>query len=132
MNDKIILFDGVCNFCNSSVNFILKRDKHRVFKFAPFQSQAAEDLLKNADERYKKMDSFIFIDEGKIYNKSTGALRVLKYLPGLWPLLYGLIIVPAFLRDPFYNLIYRKRFQWFGRQESCMIPTPEVRSRFLN
>lgn len=126
MGDKIILFDGVCNFCNATVNFILKRDKKGVFKFAALQSDAAQNLLKNAPEEFQQMDSFIFVDNGKFYKKSTGALRVLKYLPSLWPLLYGLIIVPSFLRDPFYNLIYKKRFQWFGKRESCMIPSAEI------
>lgn len=130
--EKIILFDGVCNFCNSSVNFVIKRDKNSVFKFAPIQSERAQEILSSADDSFKKLDSFILVDDGKLYTKTTAALRVCKSLPGLWPLLYAFIIIPAFLRDPFYNLIAKYRYQWFGKADNCMIPTPEVRAKFLN
>ena len=130
--EKIILFDGVCNFCNSSVNFVLKRDKKSVFKFAPIQSENAQILLSEAKESFNHSDSFILVDNGKLYTKTTAALRVCKSLSGLWPLLYGFIIVPSFLRDPLYNLLAKYRYQWFGKADNCMIPTSEVSAKFLN
>jgi predicted DCC family thiol-disulfide oxidoreductase YuxK len=130
--EKIILFDGVCNFCNSSVNFVLKRDKNSVFKFAPIQSDFAQNLLSDAEVTFNHLDSFILVDNGKLYTKTTGALRVCKSLSGLWPLLYGFIIVPAFLRDPLYNLLAKYRYQWFGKADNCMIPTAEVKAKFIN
>ena len=130
--EKIILFDGVCNFCNSSVNFVLKRDNKSVFKFAPIQSENAQILLSDAKESFNHSDSFILVDDGKLYTKTTAALRVCKSLSGLWPLLYGFIIVPPFLRDPLYNLLAKYRYQWFGKADNCMIPTAEVRAKFLN
>lgn len=129
---KIILFDGVCNFCNSSVNFVLKRDKNSLFKFAPIQSEFAQNLLSDADKPFNQFDSFILVDNGKLYTKTTAALRVCKSLSGLWPLLYGFIIVPPFLRDLLYNLLAKYRYQWFGKADNCMIPTAEIKAKFLN
>jgi predicted DCC family thiol-disulfide oxidoreductase YuxK len=133
MNQQpIILFDGVCNFCNSAVNFTLKRNKKANIRFAPLQSETGQKLLQYYNLPVHDMESFVFIDDGKAYQRSAAALKVCRYLRGLWPLSYGLIIVPKFIRDGIYNWIAKNRYKWFGRQESCMIPTPEVRARFLN
>jgi len=131
-SQPIILFDGVCNFCNSAVNFVIKRDKKSVLKFAPFQSEFAEKILINHHLSAEDLSTFLFIENNKIYTKSTAALRVSKYLKGVWPLLYGFIIVPKFIRDGIYNWIAKNRYQWFGKKEICMIPTADVRARFLN
>ena len=127
-----ILFDGVCNFCNSAINFTLKRNKKADIRFAPMQSEAGQKLLQQYNLPADDMQSFIFIEGGVVYKKSTAALKVCRHLRGLWPLCYGFIIVPKFIRDGIYNWIAKNRYKWFGVQQACMIPTPEVRARFLN
>ena len=129
---RVILFDGVCNFCNSAVNFAIKRDKKSTLKFAPLQSAEAHALLASYELPPVDMKSFVFIENGRSYTRSTAALKVCRYLNSFWPLMYGFIIVPKFLRDGIYNWIAKNRYRWFGKKEVCMIPTPEVRSRFLN
>lgn len=130
-SQTIILFDGVCNFCNTAVNFVIKRDKKSVLKFAPLQSEFAKKILINHHLSAEDLSTFLFIENNKIYTKSTAALKVCKYLEGLWSLLYGLIIVPKFIRNGIYNWIAKNRYQWFGKKEVCMIPSADVRSRFL-
>ncbi len=131
-NQSIILFDGVCNFCNSAVNFTLKRNSKANIQFAPMQSEAGLKLLKEHNLPPDDMQSFIFIENGIVYKRSTAALKVCKHLRRLWPLCYGFIIVPAFIRDGIYNWIAANRYKWFGKKDACMIPTPEVKARFLN
>lgn len=130
-DNPVILFDGVCNFCNGSVNFTIKRDKHKTIKFAPLQSDIGKALVKQYGLPENEMRSFLFIENGKLYNKSTAALRVSRHLKGLWPLFYGFIIVPPFIRNAVYDLIARNRYKWFGQKDECMVPTPDVRARFL-
>jgi predicted DCC family thiol-disulfide oxidoreductase YuxK len=126
-----VLFDGVCNFCNGSVNFIIKRDSKGFFKFAPLQSSLAEELLsKHAVDR-ERTDSIILIENDAVYMFSTAALKIASRLDGSWPLLYVFIIVPRLIRDFFYKLFAKYRYKMFGRTDQCMIPTPAVRERFL-
>ena len=99
--------------------------------FAPMQSEAGQKLLLQYDLPENDMKSFIFIEDAIVYKQSTGALKVCRHLRGLWPICYGLIIVPAFIRDGIYNWIAKNRYKWFGIRQSCMIPTPEVNARFL-
>lgn len=127
----IILFDGICNLCNKSVQFVLKRDRRQQFRFASLQSEAGQQLLRKFNLSSTDMNSFVLIDNDKIYTRSGGALRVLKILGGGWRLLYGLIIVPPFIRDRVYDWISRNRYKWFGKREECWIPTPELKKRFL-
>ncbi|MEO6948576.1 MAG: thiol-disulfide oxidoreductase DCC family protein [Ginsengibacter sp.] len=127
----IILFDGVCNFCDSTVNFVIKRDRKNLLKFAVLQSSIAKELLEGQSIQGNDLSSFIFIENKKVYSRSTAALRVCKYLNGFWPFMYGFIIVPKFIRDAVYNLIARNRYKWFGKKDACMIPTPEMKERFL-
>jgi predicted DCC family thiol-disulfide oxidoreductase YuxK len=131
-SQPIILFDGVCNFCNSAVNFVIKRDKKSVLKFAPLQSEFAKRILVNHHLSSEDLSTFLFLENNQVYKKSTAVLKACKYLKGLWPLLYGLIVVPKFIRDGIYNWVAKNRYQWFGKKEVCMIPTADVRSRFLN
>lgn len=131
MTEKIILFDGVCNLCNSSVNFIIDHDKNDVFKFASLQSDAGQELLKKFDLSTKDFDSIIFVDNGKFYTKSSAVLRIVKDFPGLWKLLYASIIIPPFIRNFIYEIIANNRYKWFGKKDSCRIPTPELKSKFL-
>jgi len=131
-NQPVILFDGVCNFCNSAINFTLKRNNKANISFAPLQSEAGQKLLKQYNLPANDMESFVFIENGRAYNRSTAGLRVCRHLRGLWPLCYGLIIVPKFIRDAIYNWIAKNRYKWFGVRQECMIPSPEVKARFLN
>jgi len=127
----IILFDGVCNFCNGSVNFIIERDKTGYFKFAPLQSEAGEKLLQENGVDKAQTDSVILIEDGKVYTHSTAALKIARKLEGKWSWLSHLSIVPRFIRDGFYKLFAKYRYVMFGKQEACMLPTPEIRARFL-
>lgn len=127
----IILFDGVCNLCNGAVDFVIKRDNKIRFKFGALQSKAVKKLLKNYEIEHDYLDSIIMIRRNEIFYKSTAALKITKHLKGFWPLLYPLIIVPAFIRDRIYDFIARNRYKWFGRQESCRLSTQEEASRFL-
>ncbi|MBC9933392.1 thiol-disulfide oxidoreductase DCC family protein [Chitinophaga qingshengii] len=127
----IILFDGVCNFCNAGINFVIRHDRQQRFRFAPLQSAAATTLGAAHQIDTGELNSFILIQNGKAYTKSTAALRVARQLPFPWKLLYAGIILPRFIRDSIYNLIARNRYRWFGKKDACMIPTPEIRSRFL-
>lgn len=131
-NSPIILFDGVCNFCNSAVNFIIRRNKNANIFFAAMQSQAGQKILQQYSLPVNDMQSFVLIENGKAYKQSTAALRICRHLKGLWPLCYGFIIVPAFIRNAVYNWIAKNRYKWFGKRQQCMIPTPEVKARFLN
>jgi len=132
MSDQpTILFDGVCNFCDSAVNFTLKRNKKANILFAPLQSPAGQRLLLQYHLPADSLESFVFIENDKPYNRSTAALKVCRHLRGLWPLFYGFIIVPKFIRDGVYNWVANNRYKWFGKKDSCMIPTPEVKARFL-
>jgi predicted DCC family thiol-disulfide oxidoreductase YuxK len=127
----IILFDGVCNFCNSSVNFIIDRDTTNYFKFGALQSDEGQVLLKKHNQRTDSFDTLILIEDDYLYTRSTAALRIAKKLSGLWPLFYVFIIIPKFLRDPIYNLIAKNRYKMFGKKDTCRLPTPEERAKFL-
>lgn len=126
----IILFDGVCNLCNHSVQFILKRDKDQHFKFASLQSETGKQLI----EKYQiepNMKSLVLIEENQYFLKSTAALRICRNLNGLWSILIILLIIPRPLRDALYTIIANNRYKWFGKSESCMLPTTELKERFL-
>ncbi|MBT2636840.1 thiol-disulfide oxidoreductase DCC family protein [Bacillus sp. ISL-39] len=126
----VILFDGVCNFCDASVQFILDRDDKELFRFASLQSDAGQELLKKHNVP-DDVDSMILIENAKVYYKSSAALRISRHLRGAWKLLYVFMIVPAPIRNIVYDLIAKNRFKWFGQKDSCMLPPPNVRKRFL-
>ncbi|MBC5636855.1 MULTISPECIES: thiol-disulfide oxidoreductase DCC family protein [Ornithinibacillus] len=128
---RIILFDGVCNFCNSSVQFIIKRDTKGRYKFTSLQSPIGQQLLKE-NEIPDELDSFIYLEGNTVYYKSTAALKVCKGLKGPWKFMYAFIVVPRPIRDLVYGVIAKNRYKWFGKREKCMIPTPEQRERFLD
>ncbi len=129
-DDKIVLFDGICNYCNSMVNFAIRNDKKAVLKFSPLQSPSGI-FLKEKYNISSAIDSVIFLDKGKVYTYSDAAVQIAGNLQ--WPAkaLYAFKVVPAFVRQPFYKWIARNRYKWFGKKETCMIPTKEVRERFL-
>ena len=132
MHHSIILFDGVCNLCNWSVQFVIRHDPKKEFLFASLQSDKAKKLLAEYTIDTNEINSFILLENGKIYTRSIGALRVLKQLKGWSVLFYCFILVPKFIRDGVYNLIAKKRYKLFGRKDECMVPSPEISSRFLN
>ena len=129
---KIILFDGVCNLCNGSVIFILEREKQLIFQFASIQSETGNELLEWCRLPKDFNQAVILIDEGKIYLGSTAALKIGQYLNFPWSILSYLgLVVPRFIRDWVYNQIARHRYQWFGKRDMCMIPTESLRARFI-
>ncbi len=130
-NQPIILFDGVCNLCNASVQFIIQRDPQARFKFAALQSAVGEELLKRHAIAGDSLDSIVLVEAGKVYAESEAALRIGRHLSGLWSVLYWGIVIPRPIRNGIYRWIARNRYRWFGQQESCMLPTKELRARFL-
>ncbi|MBI1781404.1 MAG: thiol-disulfide oxidoreductase DCC family protein [Sphingobacteriales bacterium] len=129
---KIVLFDGVCNLCSSSVQFILKRDKKDQFLFGSLQGNYGQQVLKQNNLPADTFNSFMLLEGDKLYTRSSGALRMLKYLGGGWSLLYIFIIVPKFIRDALYNLIAANRYKWFGKKNECWLPKPEWKEKFLD
>jgi predicted DCC family thiol-disulfide oxidoreductase YuxK len=128
----VILFDGVCNFCNGAVNFIIKRDKKKRFLFAALQSAAGQKLLEEYHLSKWDLNSFILIDKDKAYQKSVAVLQASKYLPSVWKATQIFRIVPRFFRDALYDVIAKNRYKWFGKREACMVPSKELRGRFLD
>ncbi|MEO5941933.1 MAG: thiol-disulfide oxidoreductase DCC family protein [Ferruginibacter sp.] len=127
----IILFDGICNLCNGAVQYVIRHDSEAVFQFASLQSESGQNLLQQYNLPKNNFNSFVLIEDNKVYTKSTAALKVAKRLKGGIKLLYGFIIVPAFIRNGVYNIIANNRYKWFGKKNECMIPTPSLQSRFL-
>jgi len=126
----IVLFDGVCSFCDQSVHFVLDRDRRGRFAFAALQSDVGSELA--ARHGIRGVTSMVLIEGDRAYTESTAALRVARRLDGAWPLLYGLIVVPKRLRDAAYRAFAQRRYQWFGQLNACRVPTPETRGRFLD
>lgn len=132
-NDKVILlFDGVCNFCNSTVNFVIKHDKKDKFRFAPLQSESGNTISNKFNLNASNLDTMILIENGIVYTKSSAALRVNLHLNGLYPLLYGFVIVPSFIRDAIYKYVANHRYKWFGKRETCMIPDENIKRKFIS
>ena len=131
VSDKIILFDGMCNLCSESVQFVLKRDPKLKFRYASLQSNFGQEIATKYQLPAKDFDSFLLLEGDKLYMRSTAALRVLKRLNGLWPLLYGLIIIPPFLRNAIYDWIAANRYKWFGKKNECWLPKAEWKDLFL-
>ena len=129
---SVILFDGVCNLCNGSVLFVIDRDPRARFRFAALQSDIGGDLLARSGYRGRALDSIVLLEDGRVFDRSTAALRIARRLRGGWPLLAAFLVVPRPIRDAVYEWIARNRYRWFGREESCRIPTPELRHRFLD
>ena len=130
-NRHIVIFDGVCNFCNGSVNFIIKRDPRAVFAFTPRQHRCGQSLIQEYQVPELAADAILLIKHGRCYLRTDAVLEITKDISGLWFLLRVLKIVPRPLRDYFYNLFARNRYQLFGKRASCMIPAADVRSRFI-
>ncbi|MEQ8903927.1 DCC1-like thiol-disulfide oxidoreductase family protein [Ekhidna sp.] len=132
IKQPIILFDGVCNLCNSSVQFIIERDKKELFLFASLQSRYAKENLPDEFSDETALQSIILKEGDEIKSKSSAVLTITKSLSGLWPLFYVLIVIPKFVRDWVYDIIAKNRYQWFGKKDQCMIPSPELKNRFID
>jgi predicted DCC family thiol-disulfide oxidoreductase YuxK len=128
---QIIFFDGVCNLCTGMVQFVLRRDKRKQLLFASLQSPSGQAMLQHFGLPQNNFNSFIFVKNGKLFQKSSGALHICRLLSGAWPIGYGFIIVPRFIRDWVYDRVAQNRYRWFGQQKECWLPTPELQARFL-
>jgi len=132
MEKKIILFDGVCNLCNKAVTYIIDHDPKDQFRFAALQSEVGKALLEKHDIDPAAVDSIVLISEDKAFIKAGAALRIAKHLSGLLPALYVFVVLPAFITNSVYDIIARNRYDWFGKKDNCMIPTADLKSKFLD
>ncbi|MFZ1808796.1 MAG: thiol-disulfide oxidoreductase DCC family protein [Cyclobacteriaceae bacterium] len=130
--NTVVLFDGVCNLCNGSVQFIIKRDKASKFHFAALQSKYGQSQLNQLGIPSASLQSIVLLKGDRFYQRSNAVLEIARMLGGFWPVLYTFKIVPAFFRDWIYTGIANNRYRWFGRQDQCMIPTPALKARFLD
>jgi predicted DCC family thiol-disulfide oxidoreductase YuxK len=127
----IVLFDGVCNFCNASINFIIDRDSGNNFRFAALQSETGRKLLEQHGYNNNILDSVVLIKNNRVYKKSAAALEIVRELNGLWPVLYIFKLLPSFILDILYNVIARNRYKLFGKADVCRIPTPQLKQKFI-
>lgn len=132
MPDYIVLFDGVCNLCNASVNFIIDHDPEAKIKFAALQSEAGQELLLKHNLETQDLDSMVFISQTKAYIKSDAVLRLASQMGLPWSLGSIFLYLPRFLRNPIYEIIAHNRYRWFGKKDQCRVPTPQLRKRFLD
>lgn len=128
---NIVFFDGVCNLCNSSVQFIIKRNKKRNFLYTSLQSDVAREILLQFPEKNINLDSIVLLENGKIYTKSSAIFQIVRNLDGLWKIFYVFKLVPQSLSDWVYNLVAKKRYDWFGKKNACMVPDKEIQDLFL-
>ena len=129
---SVILFDGVCNLCNDFVRFVIARDPAGRFQFGALQSPAAQGLLASFKSRDPWPDGIVLVEGGRVWTRSAAALRVARALTFPWPLAYVFVVLPRPLRDWIYNRVARNRYRWFGRRVVCIVPTPELRARFID
>ena len=127
----VILFDGVCNLCNGVVKLVIRQDKRGYFKLAPLQSYAGQELLQKHGLPQKDFETFLVVEEGKVYQKSAAALKVARHFSWYWQWLQVLWAIPTPVRDAVYSFIARRRYQWFGKREACMLPDANTKIRFL-
>ncbi len=127
----IIIFDGVCNLCNSSVNFIIRHDINYKLLFTPAQSQTSINFKEKYGINLLDLETIVLINNGVLYTKSDAIIEIARHLDGWWSLLSLIKVIPKSLRNSFYTIIARNRYSWFGKRENCMVPSKEVKSRFL-
>jgi len=130
-SESIVLFDGVCNLCSGTVDFILKRDRQQRFRFGALQSEPGRRLLAAYGLPPESLETFVLIEGGRCFTRSEAALRIARHLSGPWPLLNAFRILPRPFRDGVYNFVARHRYRWFGQRTTCRLPTPEEAGRFL-
>lgn len=129
---QIVFFDGVCQLCNRSVNFLIKQDKKNVLKFASLQSAYAQNVVPKALLNHEKLDSIIVYTDGKFYDRSTAVLKLCKILGGLCSVFLIGYLLPRYIRDGLYSFIANNRYRWFGKTDQCRVPTAELKKRFLD
>lgn len=132
MHQPVILFDGVCNLCSSSVQYVIRHDPRRRFRYASLQSAFAGKALAKHQLPVEGHTTFILLENDTFYTRSTAALKVARRLSGPVKLLYIFILLPKFIRDAVYNFIAKNRYRWFGRRSECWLPTPELKTLFLD
>lgn len=130
-NKTILLFDGYCNLCHSSVQFVLKHEKNNEIYFTSLQSPTGIEILNHYSINPKEIDSLVLIEKNKAYIKSSAALRVSKYLKGLYPICFSLLIIPSFIRNWVYDYVAKNRYKWFGKMDNCLVPDGNLLKRFL-
>lgn len=130
-SNPVVLFDGVCNFCEGSVRFIIDRDPKGIFRFASLQSEVGKRLAEEQGADASSLNTMMLVEGGTLYKRSSAALHIARRLRFPWFLAWIFIVVPPFIRDAAYNILARNRYKWFGEKDACMIPTPEIRERFL-
>ena len=128
----VILFDGVCNLCNGWVQFLLEHDKRATFRFSPLQSKFSQSIFKEQKLPANYLESIVLVEGSDIYFSSTAVLRTMKLLGGIYSLLYLMVIIPKFIREPVYHFIVKHRYAWFGKRETCMVPAKEHLARFID
>jgi len=131
-DQSVLLFDGVCNLCNGFVQFLIKRDPGRRFRYASLQSKTGRSLLVAVGLPVDEINTVVLIENGKAYTRSDVALRASKHMRGTWPLLRVFYLIPRPIRNVIYDWIARNRYRWFGKREACMVPTPELKTLFLD
>ena len=129
--EQIVIFDGVCNLCSHSAQFILRHDRLRAFKLATAQSATGRALLIDRSLDPDELETFVLLKQGRIYVRSDAALEIAKELDWPWRALAVLRVIPRMFRDPLYNVVARNRYRWFGKMDQCMVPTEKIRSRFV-
>lgn len=128
---RIVFFDGVCNLCNGTVDFLVRHDKARHLRYASLQSEIGQQMLASFGLQATEFGSFVYLDHGRLRTRSAAALSVAMRLGGLWTLMGVFLIVPPFIRDTVYDWVARNRYRWFGKRETCRLPTPAERALFL-
>ena len=129
--EKVIVFDGVCNFCNATVDFVMRHDPQGKFKFGTLQSEPAQKILSRWGLHTEDFETFLLLEEGRVFTKSTAALKIAKHLTSPWFLLVMFRIVPRTIRDGIYDFICRRRYRWMGKRDTCRVPSSAERERFV-
>jgi len=130
-HERVIVFDGVCNWCNAWVNFVIAHDPHGKFKFGTLQSDQGQQILKTLQLSTKDFSTFLLLEQTRVYIKSTAALRIVRHLSGFWPLFYLGLLIPRPLRDALYDYVARHRYEWMGNTDACRPPSTDERGRFV-
>ncbi|HRC43689.1 MAG TPA: thiol-disulfide oxidoreductase DCC family protein [Nitrospira sp.] len=130
-HEHVIVFDGLCNWCNAWVNFVIDHDPHEKFKFGTLQSDQGQQILHTLRLSTENFSTFLLLEQARVCTKSTAALRIVRQLPGFWPLFYLGILIPRPLRDALYDYVARHRYRWMGKTGTCRIPSPDQRRRFV-
>lgn len=131
-NTPVVFFDGVCNLCNSTVQFIIRHDRNRIFLFCSLQSKKTEEIFNKLNFNFSKPETIILLDRNKLYSGSTAILKILRKMNCPYQIFFILIIIPKPFREIVYRYIAKRRYKWFGKRENCMLPDDELKNRFID